>query len=100
MASPGQTYVVYMMGGHAVDLDLSNDRQSYDVIWIDSGGGATRPFGPVDGGSVVSLAPPVSESGRPWVAWLRARHREAHAGPRGSRAAISARALGENSGLR
>jgi hypothetical protein len=71
MARPGETYIVYSMVGGAVQLDLSKVGGSYSVTWIDpSGGPAQAPRQTVPGGRIVTLEPPATEAGKPWVAWL------------------------------
>ena len=42
MARPGETYVVYLLGGDAVDLDLSGDAKVYTVSWLDAEAGTLR----------------------------------------------------------
>ena len=71
MADPGQTYIVYSMAGNTVELDLSQDQNVYSITWLDSSTRkARRNAARVTGGSIVSLGPPQSGTGRPWVAWL------------------------------
>ena len=70
-AAPGQTYLVYTMGGEAVDLDLTSDNSRYKLSWLDSASGELCAAGSVVGGKIVSLAPPATDAvKRPWVAWL------------------------------
>jgi hypothetical protein len=71
LAHSGETYIVYSMVGRAVQLDLSAAGGSYSVTWIDqSGGPAQASRQTVPGRQVVTLGPPVSLAGKPWVAWL------------------------------
>lgn len=71
MARPGEMYIVYSMVGRAVQLDLSEATGSYSVTWIDqSGGPAPASRQTVSGRQVVTLGPPVTLAGKPWVAWL------------------------------
>jgi hypothetical protein len=71
MARPGDAYLVYNMAGGPVELDLSADGGTFVVSWL--GAGAAPPAEPpqrLRGSRVVTLAPPDSRDGRPWVAWL------------------------------
>ncbi|MFB3854847.1 MAG: DUF6298 domain-containing protein [Vicinamibacterales bacterium] len=74
MARPGETYIVYSMSGKAVEIDLAGDPGVYSVLWLDPERGTIRRGSDaVNGGRLVSLAPPESGMGgtaRPWVAWL------------------------------
>jgi hypothetical protein len=71
VSRPGETYVVYDVSGDAVQLDLSADRTTFSVAWVDSGRGKLiEPPTRVTGGRAVTLTPPDSLSGRPTVALL------------------------------
>ena len=64
-------FVVYSIVGGAVQLDLSKVGGSYSVTWIDQSGGPARaPRQTVPGGRIVTLEPPGTGAGQPWVAWL------------------------------
>jgi hypothetical protein len=71
MAAPGAAYLVYTMAGEAVELDLSRENGEFTIAWLDSAGGGLRAAAAsIVAGKVVTLAPPVAASQRPWVAWL------------------------------
>ena len=71
MAAPGKNYLVYAMTGAASELDLTQDAAAYTISWLDSSTGELRPgVEKIAGGKVVSLAPPLADTNRPWVAWL------------------------------
>ena len=73
---PGDQWLVYTMAGSPVALDLSGDAATYAVQWVDEETGRLhRARGVVSGGSLVTLAPPVAGTNRPWVAWLAKRSR-------------------------
>lgn len=71
MAAKGRAYLVYTLAGDAVTLDLTSDHGSFKVAWLD---GSTGELGAareaVVAGNVVTLAPPTTDTKRPWVAWL------------------------------
>jgi hypothetical protein len=71
MAGRADTFVVYTMNGDTVALDLAAFPGTYAVSWLDSSAGVLQNSTvTVAGGRVVSLAPPVPGTGRPWLAWL------------------------------
>ena len=71
MARPGETYIVYSMVGAAVQLDIFEGRRVVlgtshrRVRWPGAGTRQTVP-----GGQIVTLEPPATGAGKPWVAWL------------------------------
>ncbi len=74
MAARGKAYLVYAMTGEPVDVDLAGDPSRFTLSWIDSATGEMRTATePVAGGGTVTLAPPVSDTKHPWVAWLAKR---------------------------
>ncbi len=77
MAAPGSAYLVYTLAGEPIELDLTTDRATYTVAWLDSST-AQLPTAttPIAGGKTVTLTPPAAGSGdakHPWVAWLTRR---------------------------
>jgi hypothetical protein len=74
MAAKGTTYLVYTMAGETVDLDLTRESGAFTLAWLDAEGGGLRAASEaVSAGKIVTLAPPVRETKRPWVAWLTRR---------------------------
>lgn len=74
MAGRGQGYLVYTLAGEPVELDLSADKATYQLRWLDTSTGELQPAAtPVAGGSKVPLQPPAAGSKRAWVAWLAPR---------------------------
>ena len=77
MAAPGSAYLVYSLAGEPVELDLTADRATYTVAWLDSATAELRSVTtPIAGGKCVTLTPPASgtaDAKRPWVAWLTRR---------------------------
>ena len=77
MAAPGSAYLVYSLVGEPVELDLTADRATYTVAWLDSATAELRSVTtPIAGGKSVTLTPPASgtaDAKRPWVAWLTRR---------------------------
>jgi hypothetical protein len=70
MAAPDRVYLVYTMAGEAVELDLAGETGSFNLYWIDSDRGTFRHAGSVAAGKMVTLAPPATDTKRPWVAYL------------------------------
>jgi hypothetical protein len=71
LARPGGAYLVYTMAGEPVTLDLTGDPSAYAVRWVDGeSGSAIDAPAPAKGGTIVTLEPPLSGTGRPWIAWL------------------------------
>jgi len=62
--------LVYSMAGEAVDLDLSAAPGRYIVSWLGPSSGLQSPAATIAGGRVVTLTPPRTETGQPWVALL------------------------------
>ncbi|MEO6567310.1 MAG: DUF6298 domain-containing protein [Opitutaceae bacterium] len=75
MAAVGQGYLVYTMAGEPVELDLSGDKSTYQLRWLDTATGELQPAAgsAVAGGAKISLQPPSAPAKRPWVAWLSPR---------------------------
>lgn len=77
MAAPGSAYLVYSLAGEPVELDLTADRATYTVAWLDSANAELRSVTtPIAGGKSVTLTPPASgtaDAKRPWGAWLTRR---------------------------
>jgi hypothetical protein len=82
LARRGGAYLVYTMAGEPVTLDLTGDPSAYAVRWVDgeSGSAIDAPT-PVKGGTIVTLEPPLSGTGRPWIAWLVKRSARSGSGP-------------------
>lgn len=73
MGAPGKHYLVYTMAGEPVQLDLTKERGSFKIAWLDSANGELRAAPEAArGGSSIALQPPSLEPKRPWVAWLTA----------------------------
>jgi hypothetical protein len=71
MARRADAFVVYTMNGDAVALDLTASEGAFAVSWLDSATGTLqKSAATVEGGRVVTLAPPSGGAARPWVAWL------------------------------
>jgi hypothetical protein len=59
------------MAGEPVELDWTKESGAFVLAWLDSENGELKPSpGTVGAGKIVTLAPPVSDTKRPWVAWL------------------------------
>jgi len=71
MARPGDAYMVYVMSGDSIEIDLARDPVSFALSWLDTSTGALQKVNErLTGGRVVTLGPPAGGRGRPWVAWL------------------------------
>ena len=65
------SFMLYATSGDAVDVDLAACPGTYAVTWLDAATGTKQKAGgTIAGGRVVTLAPPVAGTGRPWVALL------------------------------
>ena len=70
-ARPGEAYLIYATSGATVELDLSSERGTFGVSWIDPATGTLQPGGsPVTGGATATLTPPAGLAGHPTAAWL------------------------------
>jgi hypothetical protein len=68
LAEPGRNYLVYSATGSKVRLDLSADRETYEVRRLDPRTGRTaETVEEVRGGQVMEFAAPASAA---WVLWL------------------------------
>jgi hypothetical protein len=71
IAIPGKDYLVYTMDGKAVELDLTKERETFRLSWLDSASNAMQPESQeIRGGGNVTIRPPGGGTERPWVAWL------------------------------
>ncbi len=64
------SFLLYTMNGEAVDLDLKDAPGSYGVSWLGPSGALQGSASAVTGGHVVTLTPPQTGTGQPWVALL------------------------------
>lgn len=69
LAAPGQEYVVYLVGGGTVDVDLGSVTGALAVTWLDPRTGNTTDGGSVVGGTTASLTAPDAND---WVLHLLA----------------------------
>jgi hypothetical protein len=74
VAAVGRGYIVYSIAGGPVELDLSGDRGTFQVRWINSLPGAIEgPAQLLYGEELTTLSPPAACLGHPWAAWLAPR---------------------------
>jgi hypothetical protein len=70
LATVGEAYLVYLLGGGTVNLDLTGASGTFDVRWFDPRNGGvlqTGSLSSVTGGSVRSLGSPPNNPGLDWA---------------------------------
>jgi len=71
---PGEVYVVYLKNGGTTSVDLRDAAGTFDVRWYNPRNGGPLREGTVrtvEGGGVVGIGLPPSETGNDWVALLQ-----------------------------
>lgn len=74
LADPGEVYVVYLLRGGSVRLDLGTSDRAYTVHWYDPRSGGALQTGSVtrvSGPGIVALGPPPSSPRADWVILVR-----------------------------
>lgn len=72
LADPGRNYLVYLLNGGDVDLDLQDVAGRFSARWLDPVTGQLQPLanGEVVGGKVAHFEAPAVRQTRDWVLWL------------------------------
>jgi len=70
LADPGATYLVYLLNGGSVALDLSDDEKTYSAQWFNPVNGELTSTSNINGGSTVNFSAPNSNQG--WALLLTA----------------------------
>ncbi|MCG6154415.1 DUF5060 domain-containing protein [Rubinisphaera margarita] len=75
LAKDGSLYVLYLSKGGSIQVDLSREQATFDVVWHNprTGGEPIQSSRSVKGGGTVSIGPPPAELEEDWVAVLKKR---------------------------